>query len=52
VQAWDSVGQLAVKMAKDSDRAKSFNRTKGCGPFAMAVASTIKAYQEKLSLKL
>jgi len=51
VQAWDSAGQPAVQMAKDSGRAEGFNRSKGFVPLAMAVASTTKYYREKLSLE-
>jgi len=51
VRAWDSAGQPAVEMAKDSGRAKSFNRTESFVPFAMAVASTTESYREKLSFE-
>ena len=43
VQAWDSVGQPAVEMAKGSGKAKRPNRNKFFLPLAMAVASATEA---------
>ena len=50
-QAWDSAGQHAAEMAKDSGRDESFYRTEGFVPLAMAVTSTTEAYQEILSFE-
>ena len=51
MQAWDSGGQPAVETTKGSVKAERLNRTKGFVPLAKAVASTTKAYQEKLSFE-
>lgn len=50
VQAWDSVGQLAIEMVKGYGKAESPGGTKVFMPLATAAASTAKAYQKKLHL--
>ena len=52
VQAWDSVGQPAVEMAKCSGKAERPIKTKVFVPLVMTVASATEAYQAKLVLRL